>query len=110
VAVQSSEPTSMLNLYQALTALRRSEPALSIGGYAGIEVDNNDIFAFTRFFQGSDGFLVVLNFQDRFHELDLSSVAEAGFIEISTTMQRGGVVDLGSLRLAANEGLVIRLG
>jgi alpha-glucosidase len=110
VAVQGSEPASMLSFYRALTALRRSEPALRIGDFTVVDVNEEDIFAYRRFFKGSDDFLVVLNFEDGTHALDLSGVADIGVIEVSTGMSRSGAVDLGSLQLAGNEGLVIRLG
>ncbi len=109
VKVQENDSASMLNLYRALTALRRSEPALSVGHYGSVKVREDGVFAYKRFEDGSDDFLVVLNFQDKPHLLDLSGIVESGVIEISTWMDREGVVDLGSLHLAPDEGLVIRL-
>ena len=106
---QEDDPTSMLNLYRALTALRRSEAALSVGDYISVAVDADDVYAYKRLLVGADQFLIVLNFVDRTQQLDFSDVAQTGIIAVATTMQREGAVDLGSLQLAPNEGLVIRL-
>jgi len=109
VAIQEDNPTSMLKLYQSLSVLRWSEPALSIGQYASVTVNQDDLYVYKRTAHDGDDFLMVLNLKDQTHLLDLSKVAERGIIEISTTMQRKGEVDLGSLDLGPNEGLVIRL-
>jgi alpha-glucosidase len=109
VGIQDEDPTSMLNLSRALTALRRSENALSIGDYSSVAVDSSDVYAYIRFKENTDKFLVVLNFADRSQQLDLSEVAQTGMISVSTTMKRGGAVNLDSLQLAPNEGMIIRL-
>jgi alpha-glucosidase len=109
VKSQDEDPRSMLNLYKALTTLRKNELALIVGDYSRIELGKNDLFAYKRSFQGGDDFLVVLNFKDEVYKLDLSEVSKRGIIELSTGMNRGGEVDLGSLHLGPDEGLVIRL-
>jgi alpha-glucosidase len=48
VARQEADPTSMLNLYRALTHLRQSEPALSVGDYETVDTAVSDIFAYQR--------------------------------------------------------------
>ncbi len=109
VEVQENDPTSMLNLYKALTSLRRKEPALCVGDYASIDVGVDDVFVYSRKGVDSDDFLIVLNFGSHQHRLDLSSVAGKGTIEISTGMLSTGDVDLSRLSLRPDEGMVIRL-
>jgi alpha-glucosidase len=109
VAVQEADPTSMLNLYRALTGLRRQEPSLHAGEYASVDAEVADIFAYLRTARGADRFLIVLNFGDAAHTLDLTRVAPAAEIAVGTDMVRQGHVDLGNLAIGANEGLVLRL-
>jgi alpha-glucosidase len=109
VDVQNADAISMLNLYRALTALRRTEPSLNVGGYTSVDVNAPDVYAYKRFSPGEDAFLVVLNFGDQSWTLDFSELAEKAVIEISTGMKRYGEVDLAALETGANEGLVIRL-
>jgi len=110
VARQETDPTSMLNLYRALTRLRRVEPALHVGDYASVDVEADDVFAYLRFASGADRFLVVLNFGAESHVLDLSPVARTDArIAVATDMVRHGPVDLSRLPVAPNEGLVLRL-
>jgi alpha-glucosidase len=109
VAKQDQEPTSMLNLYRALTALRRAEPALNVGDYASVETGVDDVLAYLRTAPAADRFLVVLNFESNEQTLNLSRVASQAEIAVSTTLMRQGEVDLARLALCAHEGLVIRL-
>ncbi len=109
VAKQDNDPTSILNLYRALTSLRRAEPALNVGDYASVESDVDDIFAYLRTAPESDRFLIVLNFGNDPHEVDLSQVADKADIAVATDMVRSGDVDLSRLELGPNEGLVLRV-
>ncbi len=109
VAIQSDDPTSMLNFYRALTALRRAEPALSVGEYESIESGSDDVFAYLRSAPEADRFLITLNFTAETHHLNLSQIAQSATIVIATDMVRVGTVDLANVTLYANEGLVLRL-
>ena len=109
VTQQESDPTSVLNLFCDLTALRRVEPALSVGDYASVEAGVEDIFAYVRTGQDATRFLVVLNFGGASHTLDLSQVAGRAAIVVATDMVRTGSVDLSKLALGPNEGLVLHL-
>ncbi len=111
VACQEADPTSILNLYRALTALRRAEPALHAGSYLSVNprTPNPDVLAYLRTHEGADSFLVVLNFSARPHLLDLSIAGEQATIAVATDMQRSGSVNLAALHLAPDEGLVLRL-
>ncbi|GAC1383872.1 MAG: alpha-amylase family glycosyl hydrolase [Herpetosiphon sp.] len=108
VEAEEVDNRSMLQLYRALTAIRRREPALYGGSYAAVEADRDDVFAYMRT-GANNSFLVVLNFGSESQVLDLHAVGEAGEIAVASDMQRRGRVDLQSLTLHGNEGLVIRL-
>jgi alpha-glucosidase len=109
VRTQEKNPTSMLMLYQALTSLRRAELALCVGDYSPVDVDDKSVFAYRRSFNGTDSFIMVLNFSDEDSRLDLGQYGADAVIEISTDLQRRGAVDMEKLHLNPNEGLVIRL-
>jgi hypothetical protein len=74
-----------------------------------VDVGKADIFAYLRTTPGTDRYLVVLNFGGAAHTLDLSNVARSAEIAVGTDMVRQGRVDLGSLAIGGNEGLVLRL-
>ena len=109
VIQQESDPASMLNFYRALTTLRSTEPALSVGMYQGLELEEQDVYAYRKQGIQSDDFLVVLNFSSNTWIVDLNAVSFKAKIEISTNMQRIGETDLGNLILDPNEGLILRL-
>jgi alpha-glucosidase len=109
VAQQETDPASMLNLYRALTRLRRAEPALYAGSYASLDSGESGVFAFLRTAPGSDRFLVVLNFTAQEYTVNLSQVGHMATIAVATDMKRQGLVNLDSLDISSNEGLVLRL-
>jgi len=106
---EDKNPTSMLNLFKALTTLRRNEPALHAGGYRSVESRAADVLAYVRSSDETDDFLIVLNFGGDEHTLDLSQAGQKAIIAVATDMQRSGSVDLSALKIHANEGLVLRL-
>ncbi len=112
VARQEQEPTSMLKFYRALTSLRRAEPALSVGDYTSVPLEEavTDVFAYVRTAPGADRFLVVLNFGPDTPTVNLSHVAARAEVAVATDMSRQGSVNLARLPLASNEGLLLRLG
>jgi len=109
VAQQKDDPTSMLNLYQTLTQLRQSEPALCVGSYATVESGAEPVLAYLRTAPDADRFLVVLNFGDKQHTLNFGHVAAQATIAVATDMKRSGPLDLSNLLLQPNEGMVLRL-
>ena len=108
VAVQSQDPTSMLNFYRALTALRQAEPALTIGDYRSLDAGTPDVFAYLRSHEETR-FLVVFNFGGEARRLDLSAVGKEAEIALSTEMTRPRAVVLSALNLGPNEGRILRL-
>jgi glycosidase len=110
VVFQEDDPHAMLNLYRELTRLRRAERSLNAGAFRSIEVGSEGIFSYLRTAEDADRFLIVLNFEEQEVEINLSGIASEGAIEVSTLMERDGEVNLTTLGLRPNEGLVIRLG
>lgn len=101
VEAQRSDPRSLLRLYRDLLALRRREPALSIGVY-GIVESRGDTLIYERIY-GDQRLTVALNFAD-------STVYTAllrGRILFSTANERIGETVANLLCLRPREALII---
>jgi alpha-glucosidase len=103
VAALLADPSSTLSLYRALIALRRRNPALREGKIAVRGVQNN-VLTYTRE-EGAERILVCLNFADTPRALALKA---DGVVVLSTTPARESKAAR-PLRLAAHEGLILRL-
>lgn len=103
VATQRGQARSMLSLYRALIALRRREPALSIGVHVKAEAVD-DVLTYRRFHAGR-WITVALNFSAQ--ERALSRRPEAGEVLISTHLDRAERLSGDVVRLRGNEGLVM---
>ncbi|MCB0022657.1 MAG: alpha-glucosidase C-terminal domain-containing protein, partial [Caldilinea sp.] len=108
VAVESGDPRSMLSFFRALTALRQSSAALTVGDYAAVDTGVENLFAYTRT-HGDERLLVVLNFAGSTHRIDLSALGKEGEIVLSTGMESTGKLRLRALYVVGNEGIVLRL-
>jgi alpha-glucosidase len=108
VAVEREEPTSMLSLTRALLELRRSYPVLIHGSYRSLDSVPNEVFAYVRE-AGDARALVLLNMSGEEQGMALPDLG-TGTILLSTVTGRMGAVDLSSIPLAANEGIVIECG
>ena len=109
VASQSEQADSFLTYYRALTALRQSEPALTVGSYHSLDAGHEEIFAYVRSANAGDDFLIVLNYGKGTYNLDLSAAGNHGTIALSTGVDRTGDVELISFDVGPNEGVVVRL-
>ena len=67
VETQQHEPDSMLSLYRRLLRLRRAEPALALGDYESLSVDDQ-VYVYARSLEGRR-LIVALNFSDRPREV-----------------------------------------
>lgn len=102
VAAQNADPISILTLYRALLALRRSTAALSIGDYAAAGADEN-VLAYERRYE-NDRLLVMLNLSSQPRRWILpSNTHEAGLLASTVPPPS----EPGILR--PNEGLILRL-
>jgi alpha-glucosidase len=99
VAVQDADPMSMLSLYRRLIEQRRATPALSVGAYRQIYVDD-DLFIYARQ-SGAHRVIVALNFADAKRPLS-AGVADGLRPLLSTYLDTGN-----ASVLRANEGLVL---
>ena len=104
VAAQEAEPGSVLRLYQALLALRRAEPALSVGAYVPVSAAG-DVLAYERHAPDGERLLVALNLGGEAREVE--GLRGGGRVLLSTRLDRGGEAALGPVRLRPDEGLVI---
>ncbi|MCA9920653.1 MAG: hypothetical protein KC445_22020, partial [Anaerolineales bacterium] len=68
----------------------------------------DDIFAYVRSAPDADTFIIVLNFGPNAHTLDLSHIAVGATIAIATDRVRDGLIDMSSLEIKGNEGLLLR--
>jgi alpha-glucosidase len=105
VADEADDPRSMLALHSRLIALRRREPALSVGSYAPVFA-GGDLLAYEREHEGRR-FLVALNLGPE--SRDLADRDLSGRISISTDLDREGEEIRGGLRLRPDEGVVVEL-
>jgi len=114
VAVQSDDPTSILNLYQRLLWHRRNTPALHGGSYQALDVETDagvpasDCFVYARMAEDAQ-VLVVLNFAGEARALRIPGEG-TGKLVLSTHMDRKEPVALSQpLQLRAYEGVIIAL-
>jgi alpha-glucosidase len=106
VEQQRQDPTSMLHLYRRLIALRRTEPALSVGAYIPV-VAEGDLLAYIREAQGKR-FLIVLNLGHRPNQFSLEATG-AGQIVVATDADRQQQCVSDHLLLTGDDGVVIAL-
>jgi alpha-glucosidase len=104
VAAQTQDPRSMLSLYRALIALRRSEPALSVGGYLAVDAAG-DVLAYERRHAGRT-LSVALNMGQRPEAMRSAPGAQ---VLLSTHLDRAGEAVDGRLALRPHEGIVAAL-
>jgi alpha-glucosidase len=104
VETQRCDPSSMLALHQRLIALRRAEPALSVGSYAPVDADG-DVLAYLREHEGSR-FLVALNLGPSPVSLPVDLTGES---VLSTDPDRRPSPVRGHVELRGDEGVVIRV-
>ncbi len=107
VAVQSQQPTSILNLYRKLLWYRRNTPALYGGSYCPLDVDNEDCFVYLRV-AGDERRLIALNFGGAPCHIAIPG-GERGSVAISTYMDREGRENLARLELRPHEGVIVEL-
>ena len=102
VALQKSDPTSILALYRNLIALRRGSPALTRGSYRAVPLGQN-VLAYERL-GGDERLLVVLNFDSEPKEVTLPTWSR-GHVLLSTDNQSPVISSPFVLR--PDEGVII---
>jgi alpha-glucosidase len=104
---QLAEPTSLLNLYRHLLALRKATPALQCGSYQAVDDVPDTCFVFVRQAE-NQRLLVALNFSDQETRVALPT-SNTSSILLSTHLDREGVVDTTGLVLRGHEGVCCQL-
>ena len=107
VARMAEDPQSILALYRRLLALRRDRPALSIGDFALVNVED-EILVYERRC-GAERLIVALNLGERQHRLQLPDWARESRLLLST-VEEAALVEDGALLLGSNEAVVLAAG
>ena len=102
VATLDADPSSILNLYRALIALRRAHRALSVGAFRLVAV-TDDVLIYARGTE-ADRVVVALNFSARAQPLP--AVLVGAQVLMSTHRDRTGALEATPLR--PDEGLVLK--
>lgn len=108
VKKQLDDSQSLLNLYRELLSLRRQTPALLSGSYESVNCDTIDCFVFKRWITDEPEILVTLNMTNQDKTIELSKSGQ-GVLLLSTQLDRQGTIELQSIQLRADEGLIIQV-
>ncbi|GFO34016.1 neutral and basic amino acid transport protein rbat [Plakobranchus ocellatus] len=114
VKAQRDDPSSLWNLFRNLTQLRQGKPSFEYGDYTPL-VQDDQVFAFVREFDGEKGYLVALNFASQPATKQLhclhQTVPTSAKVEIVSGTDalhtRGGSADLDPIKLMPYEGIVV---
>jgi alpha-glucosidase len=113
VAVQQTDPTSILNFYKSMLRIRKQAPALIDGDFTSLHETAEDYFAFLRQSQDKEQTcLVILNLSDKTHNLkfDLANFPQhVTRCLFSTHKPENATLDLAGVNLAPFEIIVAEL-
>jgi glycosidase len=107
VARMTEDPQSILTLYRRLLALRRDCPALSIGDFALVTVED-ELLVYARR-HDKQRLLVALNLSERPHRLQLPDWARGSRLLLSTR-EDAPLAEDGALLLRSHEAVVLAAG
>ncbi len=110
VEAERAKPDSILTLYHRLLGYRRRTPALSLGSYRPLLEADDHCFVYLR--ETTDQRrLIALNFSGEAQTLALPDVTESnmGQLILSTLLDREEQVDLHTLHLRPNEGVIVEV-
>ena len=107
VSLERTRPTSILTLYRRLIELRRAEPALSIGEFAPLPLDD-ELMAYIRK-TDERRLLVVLNLGAQPKWFSISDLQCRGSLLLSTHLDRSREALQDKLALRPDEGAIIEL-
>jgi glycosidase len=103
----TEDPRSILALYRRLLALRRDCPALSIGDFVLLHVED-EILVYERRHE-VERLIVALNLGQRQHRFSLPDWARGSRLLLST-VEDAALVEDGALLLGSNEAVVLKAG
>jgi alpha-glucosidase len=107
VAAEIGQADSLLTLYQRLIALRRAEPALSVGEIALLPTSGNLIAHMRK--AGDRRLLIVLNLGAKPEYFNLGELLSTAQLLLSTASDREKTRFNGTFELRANEGVITEL-
>lgn len=107
VAIQSSDPDSLLNLYRQLIHLRNLYPALSIGSWIPINKGENGVISFLRKLE-KEQFIILLNFTSSKKTFKWKFNGSVHLI-LSTLFIPDTLLNSNSYVLQPYEGLILKL-
>jgi glycosidase len=107
VARMTEDPQSILTLYRRLLALRRDCPALLIGDFVLVNVED-ELLVYERRHE-SERLMVALNLGERLHRLQLPDWARGGRLLLSTH-EDAALAEHGALLLRSHEAVVLEAG
>ena len=107
IEVQRRDGASLLSLYRRLIGFRRVDSALAIGSYQNISTGDQAI-GFIRQ-DGRRRLLIGLNFTSSPVDMNLTRLHTTGRIALSSYLDRDGDAVDATLRLRADEGVIVVL-
>jgi alpha-glucosidase len=107
VAAQDADPRSILNLYRRLIALRRELPALRHGSQRSLLTLPDDLIGWTR--EAGDERLLILGNMGKAPASVTLPVVSGAEVVLGTDADRSNLVAGDEVRLAPNEGVLLRL-
>ena len=104
VAEQEKDPASLLNFYKRMLRFRKQTPALIAGDYTPLDEQAEDYLAFLRRdAESGQTCLVVLNFSEKAHTLNLDVPSSASRCLFSSRSRPSETEDLSQLEIAPFE-------
>lgn len=107
VEAEQHDSCSFLSLTRSLLEQRRKLTALTLGSYRSLELENEMCIAYLRQYE-NQSYLVALNISAHDQMIALPQLGQ-GRIILSTHMDREDNLDLSTIHLRANEGLLIEI-
>ena len=107
VSTMQADPTSILQLYEELLALRKNSTTLQVGSYNALNILPETCFVYQRATE-KERWLIALNFTDAAQTFSLADAGQAKCL-LSTYLDRSGGIALNDISLRPNEGIIIQL-
>lgn len=108
VAIELKDPKSILSLYKTLIKLRKKRPALTLGTYQSLEVNNENVFAYTRIHQ-TETIIVVLNYSNQDQVVELPFKQSTLLLDTDLKMPVNQPLDASHLHLSPHQGLILEV-
>lgn len=107
VAIENSNPVSMLNLFRTLIHFRKEHPVMRSGSYRPVDGAGEDCFVYERI--GEDEvYLVALNFSNTETHVRLPE-GLAGQVLVSTYLDGSPLLVKDDLKLRKDEGVILKV-